>query len=68
MENLLIDRASFSTQSNSVNLQMQNRLTEDGYANSLYREDDKPSSMVGIEPTSTALAMAIVTLFQAKVS
>jgi hypothetical protein len=60
-----IDKASFHTHSNSVNLQMQHRLIEEGLANQHYRTDDSPSSMVGIEPTSTALAMAITTVWSA---
>jgi hypothetical protein len=42
---------------------MQTKLTYEGYQNSHYRSDNSPSSMVGVEPTSTALAMAIVNLF-----
>ena len=44
---------------------MQSKLTLEGYQNSHYRVDASPASMIGIEPTSTALAMAIVNLFSA---
>jgi hypothetical protein len=42
---------------------MQSKLTYEGYQNANYRPDNSPETMIGIEPTSTALAMAIVNLF-----
>ena len=44
---------------------MQSKLTLEGYQNAHYRADSSPASMIGIEPTSTALAMAIVNLYSA---
>ncbi len=44
---------------------MQQRLTDEGHLNYRYRSDDNPATMKGIEPTSTALSMAIVTLMSA---
>jgi hypothetical protein len=41
------------------------RLIGEGAANAQYRVDNSPDSMIGIEPTSTALAMAIATLMSA---
>lgn len=59
------DKSSFQTFSNSVNILMQTRLMDEGYANYRYRPNDSPETMIGIEPTSTALAMAIVKVFSA---
>ena len=65
MENKLEKKATFQTISNSVNIQMQRRLLEDWEPP---LQDDTGTaalevSVIGIEPTSTALAMAITRFY-----
>lgn len=59
------DKSSFHTISNSVNVTMQQKLYDEGRANYRYRVDENPGNIIGIEPTCTALAMAIVELCSA---
>ena len=59
MENKLEKRATFQTISNSVNIQMQRRLTEEWEPYGVDEFGQATNVSIGIEPTSTALAMAI---------
>ena len=54
----------FETYSSSVSQHMMQNLREEGFANMMYRIEDKSNhKKIGIEPTSTALAMSVVSMF-----
>jgi hypothetical protein len=62
MENKLEKRATFQTLSNSVNIQMQSQLIEEWEPFAIDDYGQPLNISRGIEPTSTALAMAIARL------